>query len=83
MESISSEEGIAVAEVVLDAARKVKRPPKAYGHWALPVPWYAFLWPLTQKLGERAYARNSSRPERALAMAHIESNRSRDRSPGG
>ena len=70
---LGSEEGIAVAEVVLDPARKVKQPPKSYRRWALPVPWYAFLWPLTQKLGERAYARSTSRPERALAVAHAHS----------
>lgn len=67
---LGADEGIALAEVTLDPTRKAKQPPKAYGRWALPVPWYAFLWPLTQKLGERAYARNSSRPARALAMAN-------------
>lgn len=54
---LGAEEGIALATVILDPALKVERPPQAYGRWALPVPWYAFLWPLTQKLGERAYAR--------------------------
>lgn len=70
---LGAEEGIAPAKVVLDPARKAKYPPKPYGRWALPVPWYAFLWPLTQKFGERAYARHSSRPNRALAIANADS----------
>lgn len=70
---LGDEEGIAIATVVLDSTRKAKHPPEAYGRWALPVPWYAFLWPLTQKLGERAYARHVSRPVRALAIADADS----------
>lgn len=68
---LGAEEGIAIAEVLLDPARKAKTPPRAYGRWALPVPWYMFLWPLTQKLGERAYRHSSSRPGRALAAANV------------
>lgn len=67
---LGAEEGIAFATVTLDPARKASRPPRAYGRWALPVPWYAFLWPLTQKLGERAYARHPSRSDRARAIAN-------------
>lgn len=53
-------EGILVADVRLDPARRATRPPPKYGRrWALPVPWYAFIWPLTQRLGERAYARQA------------------------
>lgn len=70
---LGSEEGIAIVQVSLDPTRKVEQPPKSYRRWALPVPWYAFLWPLTQKLGERAYARCTSRSERALAVAHARS----------
>jgi N-carbamoylputrescine amidase len=73
MVQLGAEEGIALAKVALDPARKVKHPPKAYGRWALPVPWYAFLWPLTQKFGERSYARHPLRPDRALAIANADS----------
>lgn len=69
LDQLGADEGIAFATVTLDPSRKAGRPPKAYGRWALPVPWYAFLWPLTQKLGERAYARHPSRPERASAIS--------------
>lgn len=69
---LGADEGVICAEVTLDPARKAKQAPKAYGRWALPVPWYAFLWPLTQKLGERAYAKHRTRPEIALAMANTD-----------
>jgi N-carbamoylputrescine amidase len=66
---LGAEEGIALATVALDPARKVKQSPQAHGRWSLPVPWYAFVWPITQKLGERAYARHPARAQRALAIA--------------
>lgn len=69
MVQLGAEEGIALATVTLDPARKATSPPKAHGRWALPVPWYAFIWPLTQKLGERAYARHPSRSNLARAIA--------------
>lgn len=50
-------EGVIVADVRLDPSRKVTAPPPRFGRrWAVPVPWYAFIWPLTQKMGERHYA---------------------------
>lgn len=67
---LGADEGVICAELVLDPARKIKQPPRAYGRWALPVPWYAFLWPLTQKLGERAYARHLARPGLAYAISN-------------
>jgi N-carbamoylputrescine amidase len=70
---LGADEGVICAEVALDPARKAKRPPKAYGRWALPVPWYAFLWPLTQKFGERAYAKHPARPRLAFAISSADS----------
>lgn len=70
---LGADEGVICAEVALDPARKAMRPPKAYGRWALPVPWYAFLWPLTQKLGERAYAKHLARPRLAFAISSADS----------
>lgn len=70
---LGADEGIICTEVVLDPARKAKQQPKAYGRWALPVPWYAFLWPLTQKFGERAYAKHRARPEIAFAISNADS----------
>ena len=73
MAQLGADEGVICAEVTLDPARKAKRPPKAYGRWALPVPWYAFLWPLTQKFGERAYAKHLARPKLAFAISSADS----------
>jgi hypothetical protein len=63
-------EGVIVADVQIDAARRVQHPPPDHGQmWALPVPWYAFIWPETQQMGEAAYASNSRRAARALAIS--------------
>jgi N-carbamoylputrescine amidase len=64
------EPGIAVAEVTLDPARKVTAAPARRGRWALPVPWFTFLFPLSASFGRRAYARNRERAARALAVSH-------------
>lgn len=59
---LSEEEGVMVSEITLDPQRKAHAPPKRYGkRWAVPVPWYSFIWPLTQKWGEKAYQGNERR----------------------
>jgi N-carbamoylputrescine amidase len=64
---MGDEEGVIVAEVTLDPQRKHKKKPRCYGKmWAFPMPWFAFIWPETQQLGEQAYAANPRRRERAL-----------------
>jgi N-carbamoylputrescine amidase len=60
--------GIAMAEVTLDPARKVAAAPAPHGRWALPVPWFTFLFPLSASFGRRAYARSGERATRALAV---------------
>ena len=65
-------EGVVCGDVVIDPARRARQPPTAYGRWALPVPWFAFVWPLTQKLGERAYAKHRRRRELALAISRAD-----------
>lgn len=63
-------EGVIVAEVCLDPDRKRTAKPRCFGKmWALPMPWYAFIWPDTQKEGEQAYAINERRIERALHVS--------------
>jgi N-carbamoylputrescine amidase len=66
--TMGEEEGVAVAKVHLDPYCKSQHPPQPNGMWALPVPWYAFIWPLTQRLGQRAYAQNEHRRARARAI---------------
>jgi N-carbamoylputrescine amidase len=67
---LGEEEGVVVADAHLDPGRKAGEKPRRAGkRWALPVPWYAFIWPLTQKKGERAYAASARRRERAAAIS--------------
>ncbi len=63
-------EGIAIADVELNPTRKTNSTPQAYGRWALPVPWFSFLFPLTAFFGSRIYAKSKVRAERALALSH-------------
>ncbi len=64
---LDGNEGIIVAEVVLAPERKAVSRPSGFGRWAVPRPWYAFIWDWTQKMGERAYSR--SRRREALARS--------------
>ncbi len=64
---MGDEEGVIVAEVALDPERRKSKRPRCYGKiWAFPMPWFAFIWPETQQLGEQAYIANPRRREQAL-----------------
>lgn len=63
-------EGSIVANVHLGTQKKPIQNPRCYGKmWALPMPWYAYIWPLTQAQGEEAYKENIRRKERALHLS--------------
>ncbi|MFZ5595171.1 MAG: carbon-nitrogen hydrolase family protein [Pseudomonadota bacterium] len=65
---LGEEEEVIVADVTLGTPRP-ENSPRRYGRmWAMPVPWYAFIWPLTQKMGERSYKNSAHRKERAKEM---------------
>jgi N-carbamoylputrescine amidase len=67
---LGDEEGVIVAEVRLDPGCKRQANLRCYGKmWAQPMPWYAGIWPATQKEGEAAYAVNERRKERARREA--------------
>jgi N-carbamoylputrescine amidase len=67
---MKAEEGVIVAEVVLDPERKRFKRPRCYGGmWAFPMPWFAYIWPETQHMGEKDYAENPRRKQAALAVA--------------
>ncbi|MEJ2553920.1 MAG: hypothetical protein P8079_07905, partial [Gammaproteobacteria bacterium] len=69
-------EGVIVDDVCLDSSRKIETPPKRFGKlWAVPMPWYGFIWPLTQRMGERAYANNARRKEHAKLICHADMSR--------
>jgi N-carbamoylputrescine amidase len=66
---LGAEEGAAVADVELEPARRPARKPRCFGKlWAIPMPWYAFIWPQTQHEGEPVYAANPRRPQAALRV---------------
>jgi N-carbamoylputrescine amidase len=68
---LDDKEGIIVADVQVGHDSNRKSTPQKYGTmWGIPVPWYAFIWPLTQKWGEKNYAVNAKRKERALSISH-------------
>lgn len=67
---LGDEEGIIVADVCLRPSAKDESKPRQYGKmWAIPVPWFAFIWPLTQKWGEKSYAANQRRKDCALSVS--------------
>jgi N-carbamoylputrescine amidase len=67
---MKDEEGVIVSDVVLDPERKRSKRLRRYGEmWAYPMPWFAFIWPQTQQMGEKNYAENARRRQAALAVA--------------
>ena len=68
--SLGDKEGVIVEDVELCSIKDKKVLPKLYGEiWAIPVPWYSFLWPMTQKTGEKKYNSNPQRPLKALSKS--------------
>ena len=64
---MKAEEGVIVAEVVLSPERKCSKRPRCYGGmWAFPMPWFAYIWPETQQMGEKDYAVNPRRRQATL-----------------
>ncbi len=73
LQELGEEEGVIVADVYLDPNKKKTKPPKCYKKmWAMPVPWYAFIWPMTQKTGEKRYKKSHARRARAKIKSEIE-----------
>jgi N-carbamoylputrescine amidase len=72
---LGGEEGVIVADVQVGHDAKGKSEPKRYGKmWGIPVPWYAFIWPMSQKWGEKSYVSNPRRKERALSISRSREN---------
>jgi N-carbamoylputrescine amidase len=67
---MQAEQGVIVAEVVLSPDRKRSKRPRCYGRmWAFPMPWFAYILPETQQMGEKDYAENPRRRQAALTAA--------------
>ncbi len=63
---MKDEEGVIVTEVVLSPERKHSKRPRCYGGmWAFPMPWFAYIWPESQKMGEKDYLENPRRRQAA------------------
>ncbi|HXH73211.1 MAG TPA: carbon-nitrogen hydrolase family protein [Mariprofundaceae bacterium] len=73
---LGEEEGVIVADIELDAALRKSDKPRRYGSmWALPVPWYALTWPMSQHPGEKDYAANPRRIARAREQSSTDDRR--------
>jgi N-carbamoylputrescine amidase len=69
-QELGDEEGVIVSDVCIGANYKHSALPRKYGEmWGIPVPWYAFIWPMSQRWGEKSYATNPRRKERALSIS--------------
>ena len=65
---LGSEEGLVLGEIRLDPSRRAKQPPRAYGQWSCPVPWFSFFFKISQKVGERHYRKSHNRVARAREL---------------
>lgn len=66
---MKAEEGVIVGEVVLSLKPKRSKRPRCYrGMWAFPMPWFAYIWPETQKMGEKDYVENPRRRQVARSL---------------
>jgi N-carbamoylputrescine amidase len=65
------EQGVVVGTIHLVPERKKKElVPRAFGRWTAKMPWWAFIWVLTQRMGERAYAKSALRKSKALEVSN-------------
>ena len=69
-EELGYDEGVIVSDICINRHSKQTNSPVRYGKfWAIPVPWYAFTWPLSQKMGEKSYSTNPRRKDCALSVS--------------
>jgi N-carbamoylputrescine amidase len=68
---LGQSEGVIVEKVTLDPSFKPHAPPEKFGKiWSVPMPWYGFIFPMTQKWGEKSYSSNSRRSEKSREVLH-------------
>lgn len=66
---LDDEEGVIVADVALDPARKAAAPPTGHGRWSRPMPWFTRVWISSEWFGSLSYALSGERRRRARAVA--------------
>lgn len=69
---LASEAGIIDGTVML-GHRAGNAVPLPEGAWSVPMPWYAPVWPIVQRLSARAYQRDRSRKESASRLSGSQS----------
>lgn len=63
---LGQNEGVIVEEVTLAPSLKPSTPPEKYGEmWSVPMPWYKFIFPMTQRWGEKSYLSNERRSKKS------------------
>jgi N-carbamoylputrescine amidase len=66
------EQGVVVGTVHLMPERKKKQiVPRSFGRWTAKMPWWSFIWVLTQRMGEKSYAKSALRKSKALATSKM------------
>jgi len=56
------EQGVIVSQITLNLKYKATTPLKRYGKiWAVPMPWFSFVKPMTQPWREKPYAKSNRR----------------------
>jgi len=66
---LGNEERVIVEEVTLDLARKIRKPPRCYGRWALAGPWFRNAVMVIEDLGRLWYTLSSERKKRARLIS--------------
>lgn len=67
----SGQEGVVIGDIFLDQSRKAKkRVGRLHGRWTADMPWWAFIWLITQWIGERSYRNNNVRKMRAQSLTN-------------
>ncbi len=66
---LGREEGVAVADVTIDPARKKQTAPACRGRWAIELPWFADMVRLLEAAGAARYRISRERRRKARAIA--------------
>ena len=66
---LGNEERVIVEEVTLDPTRKISKPPRGYGRWALEGPWFRNAVMVIEALGRLWYTLSSERKKRARLIS--------------
>ncbi len=68
---LGNEERVIVEEVTLDPARKIDKPPRYYGRWALRGPWFRNAVIAIETAGNLWYTLSSERKKRARLISSL------------